>query len=138
MVEEAFSSADRPLRCIVEGDAGNLPAQVATPLAVVLNELLQNAFDHAYPEGVATDGAEVVLDLRRKDTELFVQVADDGVGLPPGFTLTSSTGLGLSIVRTLVTTELGGSIELRTGDGAAPRPGTVVDLHVPIPEHVGP
>src|SRR4051794_1772363 len=138
MVEEAFSSADRPLRCIVEGDAGNLPAQVATPLAVVLNELLQNAFDHAYPEGVATDGAEVVLDLRRKDTELFVQVADDGVGLPAGFTLESSTGLGLSIVRTLVTSELAGSIELRTGDRAGARPGTVVELRVPIPERIGP
>jgi two-component sensor histidine kinase len=133
MVEEAFSTSDRPLRCTVQGDAGNLPAQIATPLAVVLNELLQNAFDHAYPEGVATDGAEVVLDLRRTPDELNVQVADDGVGLPPGFSLEASTGLGLSIVRTLVNSELGGSIELRTGDGPAPRPGTVVEVHVPLP-----
>jgi signal transduction histidine kinase len=86
---------------------------------------------------VATDGAEVVLDLRRKGDELCVQVADDGVGLPAGFTLDASTGLGLSIVRTLVSSELGGTIELRTGDGPAPRPGTVVELHVPIPHRDG-
>ena len=38
----------------VEGDAGKLPARVATPLAVVLTELLQNAVDHGYPEGWAS------------------------------------------------------------------------------------
>jgi two-component sensor histidine kinase len=75
----------------------------------------------------------VVLDLRRGVDTLDVQVADDGVGLPEGFSLESSTGLGLSIVRTLVTSELGGSIELRTGDGPGARPGTVVELHVPLP-----
>ena len=31
------------------GDAGELPGEVATPLAVVLNELMQNAVDHAFP-----------------------------------------------------------------------------------------
>ena len=49
MVEEGMSSEDRPVRFSVEGDAGFLPATVATPLAVVLNELLQNAIDHAFP-----------------------------------------------------------------------------------------
>jgi signal transduction histidine kinase len=41
-------------------------------------------------------------------------------------------GLGLSIVRTLVTSELGGTIELRTGDGQPERPGTIVELRVPL------
>ena len=85
MVEEAFSIADRPVRCRVEGDAGNLPAQVATPLAVVLNELLQNAFDHAYPEGEAIDGAEVVLDLRREGrTSCSCRWSTTASGCPPG------------------------------------------------------
>jgi two-component sensor histidine kinase len=132
MVEEAFHTPDRPVRCRVEGDAGNLPAQVATPLAVVLNELLQNAFDHAYPEHKEIDAGEVVLSLQRASGRLTVQVVDDGAGLPDGFDLEHSTGLGLSIVRTLVTSELGGTIELRTGDGPADRPGTVVELKVPL------
>ena len=49
MVEEGMSSEDRPVSFSVEGDAGFLPATVATPLSVVLNELLQNAIDHAFP-----------------------------------------------------------------------------------------
>ncbi|HEV3227558.1 MAG TPA: histidine kinase N-terminal domain-containing protein [Acidimicrobiales bacterium] len=132
MVEEAFHTPDRPVRCRVEGDAGNLPAQVATPLAVVLNELLQNAFDHGYPEGMVIDAGEVVLRLERLGNELVVQVVDDGAGVPDGFDVDQSMGLGLSIVRTLVTSELSGTIELRAGQGTGDRRGTVVELRVPF------
>jgi two-component sensor histidine kinase len=132
MVEEAFHTPDRPVRCRVDGDAGNLPAQVATPLAVVLNELLQNAFDHAYPEGKEIDAGDVVLRLQRESDALIVQVVDDGAGLPDAFDLETSMGLGLSIVRTLVTSELGGTIDVRSGVGDGDRPGTVVELRIPL------
>jgi two-component system, sensor histidine kinase PdtaS len=132
MVEEAFHTPDRPVHCRVDGDAGNLPAQVATPLAVVLNELLQNAFDHAYPERNDIVSGDVVLRLQRGIGRLVVQVVDDGAGLPAGFDLEKSMGLGLSIVRTLVTSELGGTIELRAGEGDGDRPGTTVELVIPL------
>jgi two-component system, sensor histidine kinase PdtaS len=54
-------------------------------------------------------------------------VVDDGVGLRPGFDVTSMSSLGLQIVRTLVETELDGTFSLaaRTGGtGVAGRPGT--------------
>ncbi|MGH9242832.1 MAG: sensor histidine kinase [Acidimicrobiales bacterium] len=130
MVEEALSTPERQVRCRAIGDAGTLPAIVATPLAVVLNELLQNAYDHAYPE-VTTDG-EVRVELDRDGNELLVRVVDDGVGLPEGFRLDGVTGLGLSIVRTLVQSELGGEIEMTAGDVDGNRPGTVVRIRVPV------
>ena len=49
-VEESVSSADLSIRFTVEGEGGNLPGEVATPLAVVLNELMQNAVDHTFIE----------------------------------------------------------------------------------------
>jgi two-component sensor histidine kinase len=132
MVEEAFHSPERPVRCRVDGDVGHLPAQVATPLAVVLNELLQNAFDHAYPEEKELDGGQVIVRLQRAGGELIVRVIDDGAGLPDGFDIDRSTGLGLSIVRTLVTSELGGSIRLWSGEGTTDRPGTIAEMRVPL------
>jgi two-component sensor histidine kinase len=132
MVEEAFHSPERPVSCRVDGDVGHLPAQVATPLAVVLNELLQNAFDHAYPEEKELDGGQVVVRLLRTGDELIVRVVDDGAGLPDGFEIDRSTGLGLSIVRTLVTSELGGSIRLWSGEDNTDRPGTTAELRVPL------
>src|SRR3954454_21038108 len=132
MVEEAFHSPERPVRCRVDGDVGHLLARVATPLAVVLNELLQNAFDHAYPDTMTIDEGEVVLGLERVGADLVVRVIDDGAGLPNGFDLDTSVGLGLSIVRTLVTSELSGTIVLRPGTGAGDRPGTVMELRMPL------
>ena len=49
VVEDGLVSPDRHIRFTVEGDPGDLPAEVATPLAVVLTELLQNAVEHGFP-----------------------------------------------------------------------------------------
>ena len=146
MVEEGLQSDERPVRLEVKGDAGELRAEIATPLAVVLTELLQNAVQHGYRTGDMADPSDdeprdedgkrppgrVVVSFANDGSELVVQVRDDGVGLPAGFTLERPNPnldrptLGLTIVRTLVTTDLGGTIEMRT-DG-----GTVVELRLPV------
>ncbi len=140
LAEEGLQSPDRPVRFTVQGDGGRLPSTVATPLSVVLTELLQNAVDHGFPEG--SSGGDVVVVLDNTDHVLNIKVVNDGRSLEPGFELNSATGLGLSIVRTLVTTELDGTIAMRLGQpddfaavglGDQPRAtGTVVDLTVPV------
>ncbi|MEI7593297.1 MAG: histidine kinase N-terminal domain-containing protein [Actinomycetes bacterium] len=132
MVEEGLLSSDDLVEMKILGDAGKLPATIATPLSVVLNELLQNVVDHAYPARVAGQQGSVVVELTNDGRDLSVRVTDDGAGLPAGFSLDTSTGLGLSIVRTLVTTELEGTIELAPGSGPPDRRGTVVNLRVPL------
>jgi two-component sensor histidine kinase len=133
MVADMITS-EHPIRFDVDGDGGVLPAGVATPLAVVLNELLQNAVDHAYPPEVDLTGVpgRVRVAIERNGRSLRLWVTDDGVGLPPDFDLDSVPGLGLSIVRTLVTSDLAGEIALRQGAGEGERPGTEVTLQVPI------
>ena len=131
VVEESVSSDDVRLRFDVEGDAGELPGEMATPLAVVLNELMQNAVDHAFPRD-ADEPVEgrVRIQLNRTGDQLLVDVVDDGVGLPEGFPGERNRGLGLSIVHALVTGELGGSIEMSNDDGAR------VHLAVPLRQDV--
>ncbi|MBU6329335.1 MAG: histidine kinase N-terminal domain-containing protein [Acidobacteria bacterium] len=131
MVEEGLVSAERPIRFVVTGDPGVLPSPVATSMAVVLAELLQNVVDHAYPSATLAD-ALVRVSLSNVGDRLEVVVTDNGVGPPPGFTVQSSTGLGLSIVRTLVTTELRGSIAFAAAYGADELPGTEVRISVPV------
>ena len=136
MVEEGLLSPEHPITIAVDGDAGKLPARIATPLAVVLNELLQNTVDHAFPPAVAPgEHGHVVLTLANDGTELVVQVVDDGVGLAPGFSVGSSKGLGLSIVRSLVTSQLEGTITMRSRharEAPLARPGTEVEIRVPL------
>ncbi len=140
LAEEGLQSPDRPVRFKVAGDGGRIPAHTATPLSVVLTELLQNAVDHGFPEG--GPGGEVVVLLANRDRRLDVRVIDNGRGVDPSFDLDQATGLGLSIVRTLVTTELNGMISIRSatpddldaaglGEGPSTRHGTVIRLSVP-------
>ena len=140
LADEGLQSPDRPVRFTVQGDGGRIPAAIATPLSVVLTELLQNSVDHGFPEG--SGGGSVVVALENRGDELLLSVVDDGRGVASGFKLEDATGLGLSIVRTLVTTELNGVISMRplTPDDVArvrldpvtSVRGTVVDLAVPI------
>ena len=64
--------------------------------------------------------------FRRRGDELFVQVKDNGTGLPPGFSIDATTSLGLSIVRGLINSQLGGKIEMYNSDG------TTVELVIPV------
>jgi len=140
LAEEGLQSPDRPVRFSVVGDGGRIPAAIATPLSVVLTELLQNAVDHGFPEG--SGGGAVVVSLDNAGRELRLRVTDDGRGVDGNFRLEDATGLGLSIVRTLVTTELNGRIEMRpltssdaerAGlDPMLTKRGTVVELAVPL------
>ncbi|HEY2172678.1 MAG TPA: histidine kinase N-terminal domain-containing protein, partial [Mycobacteriales bacterium] len=93
-----------------EGDFGVVSADRATALVLVLTELLQNAFEHAYP---APERGEVVLHVDRGAKWLDVLISDTGKGLPRGFSLERTERLGLQIVRTLVDSELRGSLSLR-------------------------
>ena len=131
VVEEGLSSPLRPVEFVVEGDAGVLPARVTTTLAVVVTELLQNAVEHAF-HGRKAGRVSVV--LGRGSHGLLVEVADDGTGLPEDFTVGDCAGLGLTIVRTFVEGELGGSIDLRPVSGTS---GTVAEVRVPVEVLVG-
>ena len=111
-----------------EGSFGVLPSETATALAMVLTEVLQNAVEHGYAGGAPEQTGEILLSVRRIVGRLHVTIDDDGVGLPEGFTLDGSTNLGLSIVRTLVESELGGQLEL----GPAPERGTRAAVDLPL------
>src|SRR3954468_7650628 len=106
MAEEGLVNPERAVQFAVDGDAGELRAEVATPLALVLTELLQNAVEHGYPDG--HPGGRVRIVLENDGVELCVRVEDDGVGLPPAFSLDRNSSLGLTIVRALVDTEMSG------------------------------
>ena len=125
MVEEGLGSVERPVSVSVEGRLGDLGGDVAMPLAVVLTELLQNAIDHA--EG--GDGM-ITVQLRAGARELEMRVEDTGRGVPEGFALDRDARLGLTIVRTFVVADLGGSISFRRVRSEPPY-GTAVVVRVP-------
>ena len=126
MVQESLVDPESNIVIDVNGGTGKLPADLATPLAVVLVELLQNAVEHAF----GPKGGNVSVDLKRDGGTLSVTVTDTGRGLPKSFSLDDS-GLGLQIVKALVESELGGSIDLTSSKG------TTVRLELPTRRRAG-
>jgi two-component sensor histidine kinase len=149
--------SSRQVEISVSGDLGEVTADVATPLAVTLAELLQNAVEHAFgSDPVTGDGpagsvgeddeagtggpvgrlsrvghvGHVTVTLQDRGSELSVGVRDDGCGLPEGFDIERTSSLGLSIVRDLVVSQLGGSITMEAVPQAAGG-GTRVLITVP-------
>ncbi len=105
---------------------GELPSDFATPLALVINELVTNAVEHGL-DGTRRHGWLMADRSEEEDGEelLTVTIADDGVGLPE---TPHVEGLGLQIVRTLVTSELGGTIAWHPRDGG----GTAVQIRLSL------
>ncbi|WP_083976674.1 sensor histidine kinase [Kitasatospora azatica] len=148
--------ADRVLAMVMElsqdgqvttrrsGSFGILSAEVATPLAMVLTELLQNALEHAFGPKAAGNLSVSALRGRapatgkgwsdswtggeKPEEYLLITVQDDGRGMPEDFDPQEDGNLGLQIVRTLATGELGGTFDMV----AAPGGGTKVVLEIPV------
>ena len=123
MVAEVASGSPEVVT-VRSGSFGPLPAETATALAMALTEVLQNAMQHGLDDRAGTIAVRVL----RLAGRLQVSVDDDGRGLPPDFDPDSSGSLGLSIVRTLVESELGGILTL----GPNPGGGTSVALDLPL------
>lgn len=109
----ALASSRIALRTTVDELA--LPIDLAIPCGLILNELITNALKHAFPDRAGT--VEITA-IQLPPNGFRITVADDGVGLPPGFEVTTSESLGFQLVTTLVD-QLGGSFEIRRGLGTA-------------------
>ena len=126
MVTTGLTDPAQPVRMRLEGTAGELPAEVATPLALVLSELLQNAVEH----GFADRGGEILVQLDRRSSGLHLAVIDDGVGVPEGWDVVTDANLGLQIAMTLVESELGGTLEVERSSAEG---GTRAVALLPVP-----
>lgn len=111
MVTQGLLPREGNVSISLQGDPGKLHSDLATPMAVVLVEVLQNAVRHAF----GPRGGAVMVTMERSAGRLRMVVRDDGKGLPEAETL--RTGLGLQIVRELVETELAGALTMESDRG---------------------
>ncbi|MGB7295913.1 MAG: PAS domain S-box protein [Candidatus Aminicenantales bacterium] len=102
------------IRFKVEAKNIQLDINRAIPCGLIINELITNALKHAFPDD--REG-EVDVRMSRKDDDRYeLVIKDNGVGLPGDIDLNKTKTLGFQIVRDLVK-QLGGSLEIRKGDG---------------------
>jgi two-component sensor histidine kinase len=74
---------------------GHLTIDTAVPLGLLVNELLTNAYKHAFPEGVQ---GKIKISLMEEKDAFVLTVSDNGVGLPEDFETTERKTLGIELV----------------------------------------
>ncbi len=122
LAAEVANTGGPSVRPTIEGTFGDLPSEFATPLAIVLTELITNAVEHGLKnviEGKVTVQAERVAD------HLHVSVSDNGPGVDAS---SIGQGLGTQIIRTLVENELSATIEWARAEAG----GTLVAIDIPL------
>lgn len=112
----------------VSGDEVEMMTQQATSLALVANELIQNALEHGLNNGTC---GHVQVRLQRINQGVALAVQDDGQGVPANFEVETDSGLGLEIVRTTITEDLSGTFQIGP---MANGQGTQVNVWVPLHE----
>ncbi|HEV3473393.1 MAG TPA: histidine kinase N-terminal domain-containing protein [Actinomycetota bacterium] len=119
MVAEGLILPEREIEIKVTGNAGPVGADLATPLAVTLTELIQNSIEHRFGDGRS---GTVAVEIARERDEIVLVVRDDGAGFKDDALFGGR--LGLQIVRSLID-ELGGRFEIQSEGG------TRVEVRVP-------
>ncbi len=88
----------------------------ATPLGLLINELVSNALKHAFPDNRP---GEIAIKLKKTDEdEIELVVGDNGIGLPENFDWRNTDTLGFKLVNILAEGQLDGEINLERDDGA--------------------
>jgi two-component sensor histidine kinase len=99
----------------IYGEPVLLPSRGATALTLVVNELVQNALEHANAQAISVS-------FGHSAEEVIVLVRDDGIGMPAEL----ERGLGLEIAETLVREDLNGRLKFNR----LPK-GTEVSVRIP-------
>ncbi|MDA8156099.1 MAG: PAS domain-containing protein [Actinomycetota bacterium] len=96
-------------------DSIQMSIDTITPCGLILNELISNSLKYAFPGGKA--GSIRISLHRREGGQIGFDYSDDGIGLPPTVEIKGVETLGLRLVNNLATKQLGGRIDVETGQG---------------------
>jgi PAS domain S-box-containing protein len=92
-----------------------LDVQRAVPCGLLVNELVTNAFKHAFP---GERRGRIRIELHRAgDSDAILRVSDDGIGLPPGLDIAHANSLGMQLAP-LLAEQLGATLTIDRGPGA--------------------
>ena len=112
---------ERDIRCTILAAGAEVRSDKAAAFGLILNELLTNAYKHAFPGDRPRAGAkscEITITAENQDGNLMISVKDNGVGLPAALDWQNSESLGLQLI-TMLSRQLNGSIELDRTAGTA-------------------
>ncbi|MEB3161533.1 MAG: histidine kinase dimerization/phosphoacceptor domain -containing protein [Synechocystis sp.] len=107
----AMVSQTTNLHLTTDLDAVWLNIETASPCGLIVNELVTNAIEHAFPD--RRSGQLRVSFKQAPDQGLVLTIADDGIGLPPDLDIQQTTSLGWQLIH-LLTDQLDGDLRVES------------------------
>ncbi|PKL59410.1 MAG: histidine kinase, partial [Methanomicrobiales archaeon HGW-Methanomicrobiales-4] len=100
-----------------------LPVDQALPCALAVNEILSNAYKHAF---IGRKSGAIMISIIQEGEKIAITVHDDGIGMPDMIDISRSNSLGMKLIRTLVQHQLRGSLMIHSDHG------TEILIEIPI------
>jgi len=118
-----YSHKGHEISCEINPEEVCLPVDQALPCALVVNEILSNAYKHAFK---GRKQGKIVISAYEENGRIRIMVRDNGIGLPDDFDINRSNSLGLKLIRTLVQHQLKGTLAVKC------RNGTEISMEFPV------
>jgi len=96
---KGVSATNNKIEVELEYDSFNLNVNQAVPCALIINEVVANAFEHAFTD---QESGVIEVSLRNIDHKIVIDICDNGRGLPSDFEFRKSKSIGMTIIETLI------------------------------------
>lgn len=106
----------------VSGDKVYIPISIASPLSLIIHEIISNSLKHAFPQGTA---GSVHVQLIKKPPGFHLILGDDGVGFSESVPFEKNSSMGLKLIAGL-------SHQIHAGLSVSKKDGTEYTLVIPL------
>jgi len=127
MISDTFQSKDKEINFVFNLEDIKVEMTLAVPVGLICNELINNSFKHAFTD---QPSGEIQITLSQSGAEAVLQVSDNGSGLPAGFSLSKTGGLGVTLLNVL-TEQINGDLKVKDGSQ------TAFELTFPVEDEKG-
>ncbi len=98
-ISNTYSPGDKKIELVINCDDISLNMNQAIPCALTINELLSNAYKHAF---IGVESGKIEISIINHEHKILVKVEDNGVGLPKDINFEYSDSLGMLLVHQFV------------------------------------
>jgi two-component sensor histidine kinase len=118
-----FSHKGHEISCTINPEEIFLPVDQALPCALVVNEILSNAYKHAFK---GRKKGKIEISVVQENGWIRMTICDNGIGLPADFDISRSNSLGITLIRTIVQHQLKGTLMFKSQHG------TKISMEFPV------
>ncbi len=114
-VFQTYGHSSGQIKLKIEAEDIKFGIEQATPLGLLINELVSNSMKHAFPENRS---GEIAIKIKKTGGDVVeLVIGDNGIGLPEDFDWRNTGTLGFKLVTILAENQLDGKINLNRDNG---------------------